>query len=88
MDFAKMTIEDLDARLAAIESEIDAPEADLDALTEEVRAIKAEKETRKQAEDKRKEIRSAVAAGAGIVIEEAPASIQEERKMFKIDSID
>ena len=88
MDFAKMTIEDLDARLAAIESEIDAPEADLDALTEEVRAIKAEKETRKQAEDKRKEIRSAVAAGAGIVIEEAPAPIQEERKMFKVDSIE
>ena len=83
-----MTIEDLDARLAAIESEIDAPEADLDALTEEVRAIKAEKETRKQAEDKRKEIRSAVAAGAGIVIEEAPAPIQEERKMFKVDSIE
>ena len=77
MDYTKMTIEDLDARLAAIATESEAPEADLDALTQEVRAIKAEKEARKQAEEKRKELRSAVAAGAGIVIEDAPAPIEE-----------
>ena len=46
MDYTKMTIEDLDARLAAIATESEAPEADLDALTGEVRAIKAEKEAR------------------------------------------
>ena len=47
----KMTIEELEARKAAIATEIDAPEADLDALDEEVRSINQELENRKAAED-------------------------------------
>lgn len=68
MEFKDMTIEELEARKAAIADEVDAPEADLDALEEEARSIKAELEARKAAETKKAEIRSAVAKGDGTVI--------------------
>lgn len=72
MEFANKTIDELEARKLAIASEMDAEGADLDALTDEVRRINAEMETRKAAEAKKAEIRKAVAAGKGQVIESAP----------------
>lgn len=77
MEFANKTVEELEARKLAIASEMDAEGADLDALTDEVRRINAEMETRKAAEAKKAEIRKAVAAGKGQVIESAPKT---ERK--------
>ena len=50
MDFKNMTIEELEARKAAIAAEVDTDGADLDALTDEVRAIKEELEARKAEE--------------------------------------
>ena len=47
MELKNMTVEELEARKAAIASEIDAPEADLNALEEEARAINAELDERK-----------------------------------------
>lgn len=77
MEFANKTVEELEARKLAIASEMNAEGADLDALTDEVRRINAEMETRKAAEAKKAEIRKAVAAGKGQVIESAPKT---ERK--------
>ena len=65
MELKEMTIDELEARKAAIAEEIDSPEADLNALEEEVRAIKAEMESRKAEETKRAEVRAAVAEGEG-----------------------
>ena len=75
MEIKDMTTEELMERRSAIAAELDAPEADLDALESEVRSINEELEARKQAEDKRKELRAAVAAGAGDVVKE----VKEER---------
>lgn len=76
MEFATMSIEELNERRTAIAAEIDAPEADLDALEAEARSINEELENRKAAESKKNEIRSAVALGAG----EVTKPIIEERK--------
>lgn len=78
MDFATMTVEQLEERKAAIASEIDAPEANLTALEEEVRGINAELEARRNAEAKRAEIRAAVAKGEGVTIQKINTT--EERK--------
>lgn len=78
MELTEMAVEELEARKAEIATEIDAPEADLDALEEEVRGINEEIENRRAEEAKKAEIRSAVASGAGIVIE-TPKT--EEREM-------
>lgn len=67
MEFANMSIEQLEERKSAIVAELDAPEADLDALEQEMRGINAELETRKNTETKKAEIRSAVASGDGVV---------------------
>lgn len=77
MDFKTMTIEELEARKAAIATESEAEGADVDALLEEVRGINNELEARKAAAAKQAELRAAVAAGAGTVITEAP---KEERE--------
>ena len=82
MELNTMSFEELEARKAAIATECEAEGADLDALLEESRAINAEIEARKAAEAKKAELRSAVAAGAGTVIESAEA---EERKDTKMD---
>lgn len=76
MEFKDMSIDQLEARLAAIPAELEAEGADLDALEAEVRGIKAEMESRKAAEAAKAEIRAKVAAGAGTVVE----TIVEERK--------
>lgn len=86
MDFTKMTVEELEARMSAIGEEVNAEGADLDALEAEVKGIKAELEARKAAADKQAEIRKAVAEGAGFEIKDF--SKQEERKMFGIDTIE
>lgn len=77
-----MSFEELEARKTQIAAECEAEGADLDALLEESRAINTEIEARKAAEAKKAELRSAVAAGAGTVIESAQA---EERKDTKMD---
>ena len=76
MEYKDMTIESLMERKAAISVEMDAEGADLDALLEETRGINAEIESRKAIETKKTELRSAVASGAGVVIE----TKKEERK--------
>lgn len=65
MNFAEMTVSEMEARLSAIATEIEADDADLDALEEETRGIRAEMDKRKADEAKRNEIRSAVANGKG-----------------------
>lgn len=84
MELFEMTVEELEARKAEISTEIDAPEADLDALEEEVRGINAEIENRRNTETKKAEIRTAVAQGAGVVIE-TPKT--EERVMPTVEEI-
>ena len=88
MDYNTMEVSELLERRSAIAQEIDAPEADLDALEEEVRAINAELEARKAAEEKRQELRDAVAAGAGEVVETIETIEKEERTMFEINSVE
>lgn len=68
MEIKTMTIDELNARLAAIPEEMEVEGADLDALENEVRAINEEIEARKAAEAQKAEIRSAVAAGVGEVV--------------------
>ena len=82
MDIKTMSFEELEARKAAIAVESEAEGADVDALLEEIRSIDAEIEERKAREAKQAELRSAVAAGAGTVIESADA---EERKETTMD---
>lgn len=77
MELKEMTVEELEARKAAIATEVDAPEANLDDLEAEARSINAELEERKAAEAKRVEVRKAVAEGAGEVIRTFE---KEERK--------
>ena len=90
MEFTSMTVEELEARLAQLPDEIEKDGADLDALDAEFKGITAELDARKAAAAKKAELRTAVATGAGSVIAEAPQTPipTEERKMFKIDSIE
>lgn len=83
MEIKEMSTEELEARKLAIVAELDEPEADLDALGEEIRAIREELEARMAAEARKMEIRAAVAAGEGTVIEEA----KEEKKEMTIEEI-
>ena len=78
MELKEMTVEELEARKAAIATEIDAPEANLDDLEAEARSINAELEERKATEAKKVEVRKAVAEGAGKVIRKFE---KEERKI-------
>ena len=86
-----MSIEQLEERKAAIAAEIELDGADLDALESEIRSINAELESRKAAEEKRAEIRSAVAAGKGTVIEKVKDEVKtmdnEQRKTEMIDAL-
>lgn len=84
MELKEMTIDELEARKAQIAEEVEADGADLDALEEEVRAIKAELESRKEEEAKKAEIRSAVAAGAGVVVQKFE---EEKREMPTLEEI-
>ena len=90
MEFTSMTVEELESRLAQLPDEIEKDGADLDALDAEFKGITAELDARKAAAAKKAELRAAVATGAGSVIAEAPQTPipTEERKMYKIDSIE
>lgn len=87
MELNKATVEELEARKAAIGAEIDNEGADLDALSEEIRSINEELEKRKAEATKRAEIRQAVAAGEGEVVQTFKApEVREEKKMFGVDT--
>ena len=85
MEFKSMSIEDLEARFAAIGDEITADGADLEALEAEMNGITAELEARKATAAKQAELRQRIADGAGTVINEIPK--QEERNMKTIEEI-
>lgn len=91
MNLKEMTIEQLEERRAAIANEIESPDADLDALEKEAREIKDELEARKQAEAKKAEIRSAVAAGQGTVINsmkvEEPKMNEKEKRAAMLEAV-
>ena len=84
MELKEMTIEELQARKAAIATEADAPEADLDALEQELRGIKEELDTRAAAEAQKAEIRAAVAEGEGETIKTIET---EERKIMTNEEV-
>jgi HK97 family phage major capsid protein len=90
MDFTTMTVEELEARRVQIGVEVEQDGADLDALEAEIKGIKAELEARRANAAKQAEIRKTVAEGAGVVIDEIPQApiSQENRKMFKRDSVE
>ena len=90
MDFTTMTVEELEARRVQIGVEVEQDGADLDALEAEIKGIKAELDARKANAAKQAEIRKTVAEGAGVVIDEIPQApiSQENRKMFKRDSVE
>ena len=69
MEIKTMTVEQIEARKLEIAGLIETEDADLDALQEEVRLLNEELEARKAAAAKKEEIRTAVAAGAGSVIQ-------------------
>ena len=84
MEFKEMTVDQLEERKVQIGLEVDTPEADLDALENELRSIKEELERRKTEETKKADIRAAVAAGEGAVVQKFES---EERKMPDINEI-
>lgn len=84
------SMEELEARKAAIALEVDKEGADLDNLEEEVRAINTEIENRAAEEAKKVEIRTAVAAGAGKVIEttkEDTTMAEKENRVQLMDAL-
>ena len=78
MNINEMTIEELETRKQEIGTEVENEGADLDALEAEVKSINAELEARKSAEAAKREIRKAVAEGAG---EEKRNIVKENEKM-------
>ena len=84
MEIKEMTIEELEERKIAIGTDIEAEDADLDALEAEARAINAEIEERKAVEAQKAEIRSAVAHGAGTVVEKVVEEKKEVKSMEEI----
>lgn len=79
MNIKELNVEELEARMLQIRSEIDNEDADLDALETEARSIKAELDARRAEEAQRNEAREAVAQGAGTVTETTPKT--EENTM-------
>lgn len=77
--------EEIEARIAAIGSEMDAPDADLDALIEEVRKLKAELRQIEDAAEKRRKLLNEVNSGAGVVIRSFGEPDAED-KPFAVDS--
>ena len=77
-------IEEIEARMSAIASELESDGADIDALTAEVRSLKAEKQAIEEGIRKRAELRSNVSAGAGTVVR--TFSQQPEERTFGVDS--
>ena len=84
MNFKDMTVEELEARKAAIPAELDNDDADLDALEAEMRSINEELEARKALEAQKAEIRSQVAEGAG----EVKQTLEEEERKTEMYGIE
>lgn len=82
MNLKDMTVEELEARMAAIPADLDKDDADLDALEAEARGIKEELEARKAAEAQRMEIRKQVAAS-----EQKGQKIMEERNEKTLEQV-
>lgn len=80
-DFAKMSVEEIEARKAEILNEMNNDGADLNALEAEMRAAKAELEKRAADEAKRNEIRGMVASGAvkGTKVEEPAVEVRNSK---------
>lgn len=85
MDIKTASMEELMERRTAIGVEVDAEGADLDALEAELRSINEEMENRKAVEAQKAEIRTAVAAGAGEVVE--PIKTEEERTTMTLTEL-
>lgn len=84
MEIKDMTIDELQARKAAIASEVDLEGADLDALETEARSINEEIESRRAIESAKVEIRNLIASGEGEVVQTiAP----EERKTMTLEEL-
>lgn len=60
--------QEIETRLAQIRQEMEQDGADLDALTEEVRTLKAELDQIERTAEQRRQLREAVAGGAGTVV--------------------
>jgi len=80
-----MTIQEIEARKAAISEEMEKEDANLDALTEEVRTLNAEAEKIKAEAEKREALRKEVANGAGKIVEERKETPTME-KVFNVES--
>jgi len=83
MEFKDMSIEELEARKAAIKEEFEnlTEVEDLEARSSEVDSINEELEARKAVESKKAEMRAKVAQGEGKVIATPTSILEEERKM-------
>ena len=79
-----MTIEEIEARLSSIKTELDSPEADLDALQSEVRELTAQRDELRNAAKADAEKRAAIAEGLGEVTE---THKEEERKTMTIEEL-
>lgn len=77
-----MTIDEIEARLSEIKTELDNPEADLDALQEEVRSLNEQRDELRKAAKEADEKRTAIANGLGEVTEK-----KVEEKKMTVDEI-
>ena len=78
MEIKDMKIEDIEKRMAEIETEKEAPEADIDALTEEVRSMNERKQELIKAAEERQANLDAIVEGK--VETEVKEKFEEERK--------
>lgn len=76
-----MTIQEIEARLAAIPAELEKDGADLDALQEEVEDLKAKRKQLTDAAEQRKKILDEVRAGGGVVVRSLPVQNPEVREI-------
>ena len=86
MNIENMNINDIEARMGEIRTEMDAPEADIDALTEEVRKLNERKDTLKADAEKRKKLREAVASGQGSTVRSFGSEFEGGRVEYTADS--
>ena len=70
--------QEIETRLAQIRQEMEQDGADLDALTEEVRTLKAELDQIERTAEQRRQLREAVAGGAGTVVRSFAQEQQSE----------
>lgn len=86
MNIENMNINDIEARMGEIRTEMDAPEADIDALTEEVRKLNERKDALKAEAEKRKKLREAVASGQGSTVRAFGSEVEGSRVEYTADS--